>query len=350
VVPIGAALVLFGFTLTPRDPETGNPLTPFNLPLLAIGLLVTFVAVTGWLYDAMREWRATAHGEHGTLALAGVDGAALPAGGHALVVAPRGTAVVAQREFVPVEPPPGVHMPGPSPWPFFVPIAATLMLLGVIFSSVLIIGGLILGLIAAGGWLRDASHEWRSTEAVGHAVPQTRDPVKVWPGRLVPLFAAVAAISVLVTLAPIGLGFLNSLTPSAGPSAVPVPAVPEIAASSAVSFETGQLVVPAGRPFDLVFNNKQAGVPHNVWIADSEAKQTLLFQGERLTGPAEITYHVPAITEGDFFFYCEVHPNMKGSVLARPETGGPAPGPGASGSGGPGPGSSAAPQASNPAE
>ena len=35
-------------------------------------------------------------------------------------------------------------MPGPSPWPFFLPIAATVMLFGVIFSSVLIIGGLIL--------------------------------------------------------------------------------------------------------------------------------------------------------------------------------------------------------------
>ena len=46
------------------------------------------------------------------------------------------------------EPPAGVHMPGPSPWPFFAPIALTVMLLGLIFSPVLLVGGLILGIIA----------------------------------------------------------------------------------------------------------------------------------------------------------------------------------------------------------
>src|SRR5215218_6625419 len=205
VVPIGAAILLFSFVLVPRD-DQNNPLQPFNVPLLVIGLIVTIVAILGWLRDAMREWRDTEHGVHQpALALAGGHAAALMPTGSALVSA-RGSAMItaqAQPEFVPVEPPPGVHMPGPSPWPFFLPIAATVMLFGVIFSSVLIVAGLILAVIGLAGWLRDAWKEWQSTEEVGYVVPETRDPVKAWPRRLVPVFAGVIAVSVLIVLAPL---------------------------------------------------------------------------------------------------------------------------------------------------
>jgi len=354
VVPIGAALLLFAFALSPRNAQ-GEPTAPFNLPLLIVGLIVTMIAVVGWLIDAMREWRATAHGQHAELAVATVGAGALHGtGSSTLVHAPstRAVAVAEVPEYVPVEPPPGVHMPGPSPWPFFAPIAVTVMLFGVIFSSVLIIAGLILGIITAAGWLMEAGWEYRTTEEVGHAVPKTRDPATAWPKRLVPIFAGVIAISLLITLAPIGLGYLNSLTPpSAGPTAVAVPAVPEIGASSITSFDTGTLVVPCCRGFELVFNNNQAGVPHNVEIGDGPALSNVIFDGEVITGVASITYNVPAIGEGDYYFLCRIHPNMNGTLLSRPETGGPSgsEGPGGpSGSGGPpGPG---APQATVPAD
>jgi len=343
VVPIGAALLLFAFALPARD-AGGNTTFPFNLPLLGLGLIVTAIAIVGWLIDAMREWRATAHGEHGTLALATAGAAALPAHGGSSLVPGRASSVqVVEQPFVYVEPPPGVHMPGPSPWPFFAPIAATVMLFGVIFSSVLIIGGLILGIIVAVGWLSEAAHEYRTTEQVGHAVPKTRDPALAWPRRLVPIFATVIALSFLGALAPVGLGFLNGLTPpSAGPTAVAVPAVPEISASTATSFDTGTLIVPCCREFDLVFQNNQAGVPHDVAIAESAARATVYFDGEQIDGPAEVTYKVPSLPEGDYYYLCTIHPNMNGSLLSRPETGG---------SGGPGgsPGAPAAPAPSGAA-
>ncbi len=325
VVPIGAAILLFSLALPSRD-ATGNPTGPVNLWLFVIGLIVSLVAVAGWLLEAMREWRSTAAGEHGpALAVAlpaptmGMAPTASIAATSALV--PAGTtAIVAVDEYP--EPPPGVHMPGPSPWPFFAPIALAVMLFGLIFSGVLLVGGLILGIIAAAGWLLDAGQEYHSTEAVGHAVPRTRDPRAVWPGRLVPLYGAVIVISVLGMLAPTGIGWLNSLTPAqATPTPITVPAVPQISASSAVSFDTKLLIVPAGRPFDLVFDNKQAGVPHNVKIADSAAQATILFDGEVITGPAQVTYHVPALAAGDYYFLCKIHTNMNGTLKAMPESG-----------------------------
>ncbi len=222
------------------------------------------------------------------------------------------------------EPPPGVHLPGPSPWPFFAPIAMAVVLLGVIFSSVLIVGGLILG-----GHRRHRLVPRRRARVPldrgASATPFHRRATRSgsWPGRLVPVFGAVIAISVLITLAPVGLSWLNSLTPARGHSDADrrAPAVPQISASTAVSFDTKLLIVPAGRPFELVFNNNQAGVPHNVDIADSAARNTLYFDGEMITGVATITYQVPALDPGDYYFLCRIHPNMNGTVRAILEAG-----------------------------
>ena len=328
VVPIGVALLLFSFALTHRDAQ-GNPTESFNVPLLIVGLIVSLVAVAGWLLEAMREWRATAAGAHEpalAMALPASAESTAPittsAASSALVPAGQ-TAVIAVPTYP--EPPPGVHTPGPSPWPFFAPIALAAMLFGLVFSAVLLVGGLVMGIIAAAGWLLDAGQEYHSTEAVGHAVPRTRDPRQVWPRRLVPLYGAVIVLSLAGTLAPVGISWLNSLTPpAASPTPVAVPAVPEISASSAVSFDTKLLIVPAGRPFDLVFNNKNAGVPHNVKIGDSAAMATVLFDGEVVTGPTQVTYHVPAIAAGDYYFECKIHVNMNGTLRAVPESGAPA--------------------------
>jgi plastocyanin len=319
VVPFGVALILASLVIVPRDAQH-NPTQFVNVPLFALGMIVSLIAVAGWLLEAMREWRATASAAHGpSMAVA------LPAPAHAgMLPAPTlptdpTSAVVAYPE-----PPAGIHMPGPSPWPFFAPIALFVMLLGVVFSALLLIGGLILGVIAATGWLLEAGHEYRTTETFGHSVPATRDPRLVWPRRLVPVFGAVIVLSFAAMLAPTGLAFLNSFTPpEATPTAVAVPAVPEISASSATSFDTKTLIVPAGRPFDLTFDNKQAGVPHNVAIGDSAASPANYLSGEHITGPATATYHVAALQPGNYYFECEVHPNMNGTVQAIAESGAP---------------------------
>src|SRR5689334_1379244 len=68
VAPIGAALLLFSFALPPKD-ASGNATAPFNLQLFALGLIVVLIAIGGWLWDAMREWRTTAEPQtaHGAL-------------------------------------------------------------------------------------------------------------------------------------------------------------------------------------------------------------------------------------------------------------------------------------------
>jgi plastocyanin len=296
----------------------------------------------------MREWRHTAMLGEGAAA-----GTALAAAGTMPRLAPAGNVggamvgVPASRALVPVEdvaverePPAGVHMPGPSPWPFFAPIALMVVFYGLIFSPILIVGGVILAAIAAGGWLRDASREYRSTEVVGHAVPETRDPRRAWPRRVLPIFGGVIAVCLVLLVLPSVGNFFSGLKPGgASPSAVAVPAKPEISASSAVSFDTKTLIVPAGRAFELTFHNKNAGVPHNVEIANGPDRATLYLDGEVITGVTDATYQVKALEPGNYYFLCKVHPNMNGTVQAIPETG---PGGAPEGPPVPGPGSPAA--------
>jgi plastocyanin len=330
VLPIGAMLIVAALALAPQG-QDGRAASPINVPLFVAGLLVGAIATVGWLLDAMREWRHAA--QQGAAVAAGhgaaVDRHVIEASpGGTLLTSGVGTLAVPRR---PAEPPPGVHMPGPSPWPFFAPLGLMIAFLGLVFGPILLLAGLLMFAIAAIGWYRDAGREYRQTDA-GHAPePRAHDPEQAFPKRLVPVYLAVGAIAVVLTVAPSllqsaggpgGPGGPGSPGGPGGPGASPGasgPATgePYISASAVTSFDQQELVVAADEPFDLTFENKQAGVPHNVAIYDTPERTTELFNGELVTGPATVTYQVPALPSGDYFFICIVHPPMTGTVVAQ---------------------------------
>src|SRR5262245_45379357 len=60
-----------------------------------------------------------------------------------------------------------------------------------------------------------------------------------------------------------------------------------------IAFEVGQLSAPADAAFQIRFENKDAGIPHNIEIKDSTGAQK--FNGAIFPGVAEQTYDVPAL-------------------------------------------------------
>lgn len=97
----------------------------------------------------------------------------------------------------------------------------------------------------------------------------------------------------------------------------PPPAAPPggaVITAQNVAFDRRQLEVPAGRPFQLLFENRE-GAPHNVTIYD-EGVDPPLFVGETFGGPGSRTYDVPALAPGSHRFRCDVHPDMSGTVTA----------------------------------
>ena len=79
-----------------------------------------------------------------------------------------------------------------------------------------------------------------------------------------------------------------------------------------ISFEQKEISAPADTAFVIRFDNKDAGIPHNVEIKD--ASGMTMFKGEIITGPATKDYQVPPLAAGIYQFICTVHPNMVGTL------------------------------------
>jgi len=123
----------------------------------------------------------------------------------------------------------------------------------------------------------------------------------------------------------------GSAAPSAGASAAPGSAAPGSAAPGSaapsgaaadvtisadnIAFEQSSVSAPAGKAFTIAFDNKDASVPHDVYIKDAGGSQ--VFAGAIVTGPAQTTYNVPSLAAGSYTFFCSIHSNMTGTMVVQ---------------------------------
>jgi plastocyanin len=93
---------------------------------------------------------------------------------------------------------------------------------------------------------------------------------------------------------------------------------PSTVTAQGLQFDTKTLTIPANTPSSLTFDNKDAGTPHNIAIyASASDLSNPLFRGDVVTGPATKTYDIPALKPGTYYFHCDVHPTMNGSVTVQ---------------------------------
>ena len=91
--------------------------------------------------------------------------------------------------------------------------------------------------------------------------------------------------------------------------------------ASADGFAETELTVASDVPIELEFDNQDNAVPHNFAIYTEEGGDPI-FQGETITGPAKTTYTFTIPDPGQFYFHCDVHPQMNGTVIAGEGGGG----------------------------
>jgi plastocyanin len=114
----------------------------------------------------------------------------------------------------------------------------------------------------------------------------------------------------------LGAGVFVACTAATGAGG-PAPSAPPggaVITAMDLRFDRTQLDVPAGRPFTLLFENRD-GPPHNVRIFDDVDQP--LFVGEVFGGAGTRSYEVPAIPAGTHRYRCDVHPDMSGTVTAH---------------------------------
>lgn len=131
------------------------------------------------------------------------------------------------------------------------------------------------------------------------------------------------------SLSAVALGALVIVGLAACSAAAPASVAPATAAASGsdvgmpvlplgaknVQFTTLTLEAPAGRPFQIAFDNQDASIQHNVQIADAGGAK--VFDGELVTGVAQATYNVGALPAGAYKFSCRIHPAMVGDLAVK---------------------------------
>lgn len=105
-----------------------------------------------------------------------------------------------------------------------------------------------------------------------------------------------------------------STTTAAPASSVPPSDADVTLVSQDMKFDQTEVKVKADAAFSLLLTNRD-GMPHNVAIYADSSARTAVYVGEMVTN-GEIVYDVPALKAGTYFFRCDLHPNMTGTIVA----------------------------------
>lgn len=83
-----------------------------------------------------------------------------------------------------------------------------------------------------------------------------------------------------------------------------------------LEFDANVIQAPAGEAFTITFTNLETQ-PHNVAVLTEEGGDEIV-RGEVLSEEgAEDVIEVPALEPGEYYFLCDVHPEMNGVIVVE---------------------------------
>jgi plastocyanin len=272
---------------------------------IAVGVAALVVSLLVWLREAVRDYR---HLE--------------PAG--------RLPAVVP----TPREPPPGVHMPGPSIRPFLGALGAGALFGGLVFGGWVLVLAVIFFVWTLLGWLVDFTAEYRKVEEADHTGHLENIPDRRLPLRALQVFAVV-----FIVLGAFQLGILPPAGPAtaggpgasggpggsgapgasggAGPGGPPPGALTIVAKN--IEYDQKTLEVDAGKPFTIFFENQDpASIPHDIDLHSADGSQLIKDQ-PTINGGTSQAYQYDALQPGTYQYICSVHsvPPMTGTITVK---------------------------------
>jgi plastocyanin len=111
-------------------------------------------------------------------------------------------------------------------------------------------------------------------------------------------------------------GGANGSTPApaaSAPAGSPAAGDGIVVVAKDVVFSMTSIKAPAGEAFQVLLDNQESA-PHNFAIKD--AAGATLYKGEIVTS-TQVVNNVPAMAAGTYQFFCEVHPNMTGTLTVE---------------------------------
>ncbi len=129
--------------------------------------------------------------------------------------------------------------------------------------------------------------------------------------------AIVAAYPLVigVVIASLGLGHGDSAGEAEHAEAAPAAAEGAVSAVN-VAFSTDTIELQAKTEDTIPFSNDDS-TEHNISIYEDDSAQKDLFKGEIIPGGQQTTYTVPPLAKGEYYFQCDVHPGMNGTVTVQ---------------------------------
>jgi plastocyanin len=105
---------------------------------------------------------------------------------------------------------------------------------------------------------------------------------------------------------------VDQATPVA-PTCSPAGTTLEISASDS-AFDRDCLAIQANTPFTVEFQNKDH-YSHDFAIFQNSTAHDLVFRGDAFVGPKSATFQVGALTPGTYFYRCDFHLRMTGTLV-----------------------------------
>jgi plastocyanin len=94
------------------------------------------------------------------------------------------------------------------------------------------------------------------------------------------------------------------------------PATADVTVTSTdMVFDTDTITVAADEAFTVALVNEDA-MPHNIAIYTDASASEEVFVGDMVTD-GTITYEIAALEAGDYFFRCDLHPEMAGTLVVE---------------------------------
>ena len=200
------------------------------------------------------------------------------------------------------------------PLPFAIPVIALVVIaiLAISFSKVLLAvpheAATILATVMAANLLG----------ACAYAALKPRLTTTNW----IELVAIVAyPILIGVVIASSGFGAHGAAAGEEDHGAAAAPAEGGLTVTAAgMAFDTDTITVEAESEASIHFVNEDSE-PHNISVYensdDALAFANHIFEGETIQGGQETDYSLTAPAAGEYYFQCDVHPNMNGNFIAE---------------------------------
>ncbi|MFP5351386.1 MAG: cupredoxin domain-containing protein [Actinomycetota bacterium] len=83
-----------------------------------------------------------------------------------------------------------------------------------------------------------------------------------------------------------------------------------------VAFDTDQITLTGGEDETIQFVNDDTA-EHNIAIYEDDSAEQDIFVGDTIPGGQEITYEFTAPKKGEYYFQCDLHPTMNGTVTVK---------------------------------